>query len=90
MRKLVSLLLALVMVLSLASVAMAEDPYTLDIYWVGNGDNEAVRAGVEAAVICRAADRREGFLSYCRLGRLERQGHQRPAVRREDGPHLHR
>ena len=50
MRKLVSLLLALVMVLSLASVAMAEDPYTLDIYWVGNGDNEAVRAGVEAAV----------------------------------------
>ena len=50
MRKLVSLLLAAVMVLSLASVAMAEDPYTLDIYWVGNGDNEAVRAGVEAAV----------------------------------------
>ena len=49
MRKLVSLLLALVMVLSLASVAMAEEPYTLDIYWVGNGDNEAVRAGVEAA-----------------------------------------
>ena len=50
MRKLVSLLLALVMVLSLASVAMADEPYTLDIYWVGNGDNEAVRAGVEAAV----------------------------------------
>lgn len=50
MRKLVSLLLALVMVLSLASVAMAEEPYTLDIYWVGNGDNEAVRAGVEEAV----------------------------------------
>ena len=47
MRKLVSLLLALVMVLSLASVAMADEPYTLDIYWVGNGDNEAVRAGVE-------------------------------------------
>ena len=50
MRKLVSLLLALVMVLSLASVAMAEEPYTLDIYWVGNGDNEAVRKGVEDAV----------------------------------------
>ena len=50
MRKLVSLLLALIMVLSLASVAMAEEPYTLDIYWVGNGDNEAVRSGVEAAV----------------------------------------
>ncbi len=50
MRKLVTLLLALAMVLSLVSVAVAEEPYTLDIYWVGNGDNEAVRAGVEAAV----------------------------------------
>ena len=49
MRKLVSLLLALAMVLALLPTAMADD-YTLDIYWVGNGDNEAVRAGVEAAV----------------------------------------
>ena len=50
MRKLVTLILALAMVLSLVTAAMAEAPYTLDIYWVGNGDNEAVRAGVEAAV----------------------------------------
>ncbi len=50
MRKLVSLLLALAMILALVPTAMADDAYTLDIYWVGNGDNEAVRAGVEEAV----------------------------------------
>ena len=50
MRKLVSLLLALVMLLALVPTAMADGADTLDIYWVGNGDNEAVRAGVEAAV----------------------------------------
>jgi len=50
MRKLVSLMLALVMILALVPTAMADDAYTLDIYWVGNGDNEAVRAGVEEAV----------------------------------------
>ena len=50
MRKLVTLLLAVAMVLAMLTVAVAEEPYTLDIYWVGNGDNEAVRAGVEAAV----------------------------------------
>ena len=49
MRKLVSLLLALAMILALVPTAMADDAYTLDIYWVGNGDNEAVRAGVEVA-----------------------------------------
>ncbi len=49
MRKLVSLFLVLAMVLALLPAAMADD-YTLDIYWVGNGDNEAVRLGVEAAV----------------------------------------
>ena len=49
MRKLVSLVLALAMVLALVPTAMADD-YTLDIYWVGNGDNEAVRLGVEEAV----------------------------------------
>ena len=49
MRKLVSLFLVLALVLALVPAAMADD-YTLDIYWVGNGDNEAVRAGVEAAV----------------------------------------
>ena len=42
MRKLVSLFLVLAMVLALVPAAMAAD-YTLDIYWVGNGDNEAVR-----------------------------------------------
>ena len=51
MRKLVSLLLALALVLALVpAVATADDVYTLDIYWVGNGDNEAVRAGVEEAI----------------------------------------
>ena len=50
MRKLLSMILALAMVLALVPAAMADDAYTLDIYWVGNGDNEAVRAGVEAAV----------------------------------------
>jgi len=49
MRKLVSLLLALAMVLALVPT-MADEAYTLDIYWVGNGDNEAVRKGVEEAV----------------------------------------
>ena len=49
MRKLLSLVLALAMVLALVPSAMADD-YTLDIYWVGNGDNEAVRKGVEEAV----------------------------------------
>ena len=50
MRKLVTLLLALAMVLSLVTAAVAEEPYTLDIYWVGNGDNQTVREGVEAAI----------------------------------------
>ncbi len=50
MRKLVSLLLALALILALVPAAMADEPYTLDIYWVGNGDNAAVREGVEAAV----------------------------------------
>ncbi len=51
MRKLVSLLLALMMVLSLAASVNAEgDVYTLDCYWVGNGDNTAIREGVEKAI----------------------------------------
>lgn len=50
MRKLVSLLLALAMILALVPTVMAEEAYTLDIYWVGNGDNQAVREGVEAAI----------------------------------------
>jgi len=50
MRKLVSLLLALVLVLSLMPMAMADDVYTIDCYWVGNGDNTPIREGVEAAI----------------------------------------
>ena len=49
MRKLISLLLALSMLLSLTGAVMAEEVYTLDYYWVGNGDN-AVRAEVEEAI----------------------------------------
>ena len=39
MRKFVSLFLALIMVLALVPAAFAAEPYTLDIYWVGAGDN---------------------------------------------------
>ena len=37
MRKLLSLFLALIMLLALMPAATAE-PYTIDIYWVGNED----------------------------------------------------
>ena len=47
MRKLVSLLLALVLVIGAMPMAMADDVYTIDCYWVGNGDNTAIREGVE-------------------------------------------
>ena len=46
MRKLVSLLVALMMIIALVPTAMADDVYTLDCYWVGNGDNTAIREGV--------------------------------------------
>ncbi len=49
MRKLVSLLLALMMLIGVVP-AMAEEVYTIDCYWVGNGDNTAVREGVEKAI----------------------------------------
>ena len=49
MRKLFSLLLALVMVLGIVPAALA-DAYTLDIYWVGAGDAPEIRAGVEEAI----------------------------------------
>ena len=49
MRKLISLLLALIMILALVPAAMAE-PYTLDIYWVGNSDDPEIREGVEGAI----------------------------------------
>ena len=50
MRKLVALLLALSLVLGLASTAFAAKDYTLDIYWIGNKDDEEIRKGVEEAV----------------------------------------
>ena len=50
MRKLVSLLLALIMMLALVPSAFAAEPYTLDIYWIGNGDNPEIRADVEEAI----------------------------------------
>ena len=40
MRKLVAILLTMALVLGLASVASAKKPTTLQIYWIGNGDNE--------------------------------------------------
>ena len=49
MRKFVSLLLALILVAALMPAAGAE-PYTLEIYWVGNADNPEVRADVESAI----------------------------------------
>ena len=51
MRKLVALLLVLVLAVGMVSTAMAKkDPDTLEIYWIGNADNEAIRTGVEEAV----------------------------------------
>ena len=50
MRKLTALVLALMLVMGMASFASADDTYNLDIYWVGNGDNTAIREGVEKAV----------------------------------------
>ena len=49
MRKLIALLLILTLTLGVASAALAKD-YTLDIYWIGNQDNEEIRKGVEEAV----------------------------------------
>ena len=50
MRKLLTLFLALILVLTAVPAAFAAEPYTLDIYWVGNADNPEVRADVEAAI----------------------------------------
>ena len=50
MRKFVSLFLALILMLALVPAAFAAEPYTLDIYWVGNADDPEIRADVEAAV----------------------------------------
>ncbi len=50
MRKLISVFLAFAMMLGLMPAAFAAEPYTLDIYWVGNADDPDIRAGVEEAV----------------------------------------
>ena len=50
MRKLVAIVLALSLILGLASTAFAAKDYTLDIYWIGNKDDEKIRKGVEEAV----------------------------------------
>lgn len=50
MRKLVAFLLILSLSLGLSSAAFAAKDYTLDIYWIGNEDNEEIRKGVEEAV----------------------------------------
>ena len=49
MRKLAALLLTLSLLLGPVSAAFAKD-YTLDIYWIGNKDDEEIRKGVEEAV----------------------------------------
>ena len=50
MRKLVSVLLAVALLAGMLPAALASEPYTLDIYWVGNADSPEVRAVVEDAV----------------------------------------
>ena len=50
MRKLTALLLVLVMLTGLVSTAAAKTAYTLDIYWIANKDDPAIRAGVGEAI----------------------------------------
>lgn len=50
MRKLIALLLTLALVLGTASAALAKSAYMLDIYWIGNEDNEEIRTGVQDAI----------------------------------------
>ena len=50
MRKLTALLLILCLVLGIASTAFAKKATTLNIYWIGNQDNEEIRTGVEEAI----------------------------------------
>jgi len=49
MRKLITLLLILALVISLVPAAFAKT-YTLDIYWIANKDDETIRTGVEQAI----------------------------------------
>ncbi len=50
MRKWIALLLTVTLVFGLGSAALAKRAYTLDIYWIANKDDEAIRAGVEEAI----------------------------------------
>ena len=50
MRKLIALMLILALVFGVMSTAMAKKATTLEIYWIGNADNEEIRAGVEEAI----------------------------------------
>ncbi|MBP5726107.1 MAG: extracellular solute-binding protein, partial [Clostridia bacterium] len=50
MRKLIALLLMLALLTGLVSTAAAKTAYTLDIYWIANKDDPAIRAGVEEAI----------------------------------------
>ena len=50
MRKLIALLLMLALLAGLVSTAAAKTAYTLDIYWIANKDDPAIRAGVEEAI----------------------------------------
>jgi len=50
MRKLITLLLTLALLISLLPAAFAAEAYTLDIYWIANKDDETVRTGVEEAI----------------------------------------
>ena len=50
MRRGIALLLALALLLGVASTAAAKSPYTLEIYWIGYEDNETIRKGVEDAI----------------------------------------
>ena len=50
MRKLTALFLALVLVFAAVPAAFAAGLYTLEIWWVGNGDDPEIRAGVEEAI----------------------------------------
>jgi len=51
MRKLTALLLVMALMLGLMMpTALAKKAYMLDIYWIGNKDDEAIRTGVEEAI----------------------------------------
>ena len=50
MKKLIALLLTMALLLGLASTAFAKKTTNLEIYWIGNQDNEEIRKGVEEAI----------------------------------------